>query len=101
MQTETKLFAGLYYTKILNIIYDIHIIYSPINEEKFFLFINKSALKIEEKNQSPFFNENLTLSISVKPNLFSISVDFSVSSTAKQINRWKFLHGLSVHNTYS
>lgn len=101
MQTGTKLFAGLYYTKILNIIYDIHIIYSPLNEEKYFLFINKSALKIEEKNQSPFFNENLTLSISVKPNLFSMSVDFSVSSTAKQINRWKFLHGLSVHNTYS
>lgn len=101
MQTETKLFAGLYYTKFLNIIYDIHIIYSPLNEETFLLFINKSALKIEEKNQSSFFNEKLTLSISVKPNLFSMSVDFSVSSTAKQINRWKFLHGLSVHNTYS
>lgn len=99
MQTETELFAGLYYTKILNIIYDMHIIYSPINEEIFFLFINKSALKIEGKDQSSFFNENLTLSISVKPNLFSMSVDFSVSSTAKQINKWKFLHGLSVHNT--
>lgn len=50
MQTETKLFAGLYYSKIFNIIYDIHIIYSPLNEETFFfLFINKSALKVEEK----------------------------------------------------
>lgn len=99
MQTGTKNFAGLWPYKNLNIIYDIHIIYSPLNEETFFLFINKSALKIAEQNQSPFFNENLTLSISVKPNLFSMSVDFSVSSTAKQINRWKFLHGLSVHNT--
>ena len=41
----------------------------------------------------------LTFRISVSPNLFSISVDFSVSSMARQINKWKFLHGRSVQNT--
>ena len=42
---------------------------------------------------------NFTFRISVKPKLLSMSVFFVVSRMARQINSWKFLHGMPVQNT--
>ena len=77
------------------------------NEKK--IFINSQQIQ-NPRNITNDINQMLwrsckmyiatdTLSISVKPNPFSIRVVFSLIRIDKQRSRWKFLHGFPDHNT--